>query len=125
MHEAVKRSQKEKKMGKESLHVTDETFQKEVLESDVPVLVEFWAAWCGPCRMIAPIIEELAADYDGRVVVAKLDVDENINTASKYGTMTIPTMIIFKGGEEVKRMIGARPKKVIADWLDASLEPSD
>lgn len=111
-------------MSKEALHVTDATFQKEVLDSDVPVLVDFWASWCGPCRMVAPIIEELAAEYDGRVVVAKLDVDENINTATEYGAMTIPTMIIFKAGQEVERMIGARPKKVIADWLDASLEPS-
>jgi thioredoxin 1 len=75
--------------------------------------------------MIEPIIEELAADYDGRVVVAKLDVDENTNTATRYGTMSIPTMIIFKGGEEVERMIGTRPKKIIADRLDAVLEPSE
>jgi thioredoxin 1 len=119
-----RQNQKERMMSKEALHVTDATFQKEVLDSDVPVLVDFWASWCGPCRMVAPIIEELAAEYDGRVVVAKLDVDENINTATEYGAMTIPTMIIFKAGQEVERMIGARPKKVIADWLDASLEPS-
>ena len=112
-------------MGKEALHVTDATFQEQVLESDVPVLVDFWAFWCAPCHVIAPIIEELAADYDGRVVLAKLDVDENGDTAIQYGVMSIPTMIIFKGGEEVERMIGTRPKKAIAERLDAVLEPSE
>jgi thioredoxin 1 len=112
-------------VSKEPLHVTDETFQAEVLESEVPVLVDFWAAWCGPCRMVEPIIEELAADYDGRVVVAKLNVDENGDTAIRYHALSIPTLIIFKGGEEVERMIGARPKQPIAERLEAVLEPSE
>jgi thioredoxin 1 len=111
-------------MKKEPLHVTDATFQKEVLESNLPVLVDFWAPWCGPCRMVGPIIEELASDYDGRVVVAKVNTDENAATPGKYGIMGIPTMIIFNGGNEVERLVGARPKKSIAERLDALLKPA-
>jgi thioredoxin 1 len=111
-------------MKKEPLHVTDATFQKEVLESKLPVLVDFWAPWCGPCRMVGPIIEELAGDYDGRVVVAKVNTDENAATPGQYGIMGIPTMIIFSGGKEVERMVGARPKKSIAERLDALLKPA-
>jgi thioredoxin 1 len=111
-------------MKKEPLHVTDATFQKEVLESKLPVLVDFWAPWCGPCRMVAPTIEELAGDYDGRVVVAKVNTDENAATPGTYGIMGIPTMIIFNGGKEVERMVGARAKKAIAERLDALLKPA-
>jgi len=107
---------------KEPLHVTDETFQKEVLESSLPALVDFWAPWCGPCRMVSPIIEELAGEYDGKAVVAKVNTDENAATPGKYGVMGIPTMIIFKEGKEVERMVGARPKKAIAERLDAALK---
>lgn len=109
-------------MKKEPLHVTDATFQKDVLESALPVLVDFWAPWCGPCRMVAPIIEELAADYDGRVVIAKVNTDENGETPGKFGIMGIPTLIIFKDGKEVERIVGARPKKAIAERLDALLK---
>jgi thioredoxin 1 len=109
-------------MSKEPLHVSDDTFQSEVVESDLPVLVDFWAPWCGPCRMLAPIIEELAADYDGRVVVGKVNTDENGDAPQRYGIMGIPTLIIFKDGEEVERLVGVRPKQAIVEKLDALLD---
>jgi thioredoxin 1 len=111
-------------VSKDLLHVTDDTFQKEVLESDLPVLVDFWAPWCGPCRMLGPVIEELAKDYDGRALVAKLNTDENQDTPRRYGIMGIPTVILFKKGEEVDRLVGVRPKPALAAKLDALLEPA-
>jgi thioredoxin 1 len=116
------KNKRREQVKKEPLHVTDETFQKEVLESSLPALVDFWAPWCGPCRMVSPIIEELAGEYDGKAVVAKVNTDENAATPGKYGVMGIPTMIIFKEGKEVERMVGARPKKAIAERLDAALK---
>ena len=111
-------------MSKEPLHVTDESFQQDVLDSDKPVLLDFWAPWCGPCRMLGPIVEELAADYDGRAVIAKMNTDENGEAPRKFGIMGIPTLIIFRDGEEVERLVGVRPKQAIAEKLDAVLEPA-
>lgn len=107
-------------MGKE-ITLTDANFKKEVLESSVPVLVDFWAPWCGPCRMVGPIVEEVAADYAEKAKVGKLNTDENPSTAGEYGVISIPTLIIFKGGKPVDQIIGAVPKKVIAEKLDAVL----
>jgi thioredoxin 1 len=90
--------------------VTDATFESEVLESSLPVLVDFWADWCGPCKMIAPIVDELANEYEGKIRVAKLDADANLNTMQAYGVMGIPTLILFKDGEAVERITGYMPK---------------
>ncbi len=101
------------------LHVTDAEFKEKVLDSPMPVLVDFWAAWCGPCRMIAPFVEELAKEYAGKAVVAKLDTDANPQTPMSYGIMGIPTLLFFKNGQVVDRIVGAVPKAVIAKKLDA------
>ena len=104
------------------LHFTDDQFKAEVLNSDKPVLVDFWATWCGPCHMIAPIIKELAHDFDGMAKIGKLDVDQNQDTAAKYRVMSIPTLILFKDGQEVTRLIGVRPKSEIAATLNYYME---
>ena len=96
---------------------TDGNFDAEALKSDVPVIVDFWAAWCGPCRMIAPIIEELAGEYKGKVKVGKLDVDENQQTAIKYGVRSIPTVLFFKSGKVAETIIGAVPKSTFAEKI--------
>jgi len=96
---------------------TDGNFDAEALKSNVPVIVDFWAAWCGPCRMIAPIIEELAGEYEGKAKVGKLDVDENQQTAIKYGVRSIPTVLFFKGGKVVETIIGAVPKSMFAEKI--------
>ncbi len=102
-------------------HVSDSEFDKTVLESPMPVLVDFWAAWCGPCRMIAPFVEEIARDYAGKAVVVKMDTDANPQTPMKYGIMGIPTLLIFKNGIEAERIVGAVPKAIITRKLDAVL----
>jgi thioredoxin 1 len=99
--------------------VTDESFKNEVVNADVPVLVDFWAAWCGPCRMIAPMIEELAREFDGRAKITKMDVDNNPQVAMQFGIRSIPTLLFFKDGEVVDQLIGASSKKTLADKLEA------
>ncbi|MEX2401445.1 MAG: thioredoxin [Rhodothermales bacterium] len=101
------------------LTVTDSTFKDEVVGSDVPVLVDFWAEWCGPCRMIAPMVVELAEEFDGRAKITKVDVDSNPKIAMQFGIRSIPTLLFFKDGEVVDQLIGASSKKVLSDKLEA------
>ena len=96
--------------GKNLINVTDDSFQKDVLESEIPAFVDFWASWCGPCRMIGPVFEELSNEYTGKVKFAKINVDENPTTPSNYGVRGIPTLIMFKGGKAVDQIVGAVPK---------------
>ena len=102
--------------------VDDSNFDQLVLQAKTPVMVDFWAAWCGPCRMVAPVVEELAKEYEGKVSFAKVDVDQNPKTASKYGIMSIPTLLIFKKGEPISNIVGFRPKAELKQSLDAALE---
>ena len=104
-------------MSADILEVTDANFQSEVLDSVKPVIVDFWAAWCGPCRMVGPIVEEIAQDQAGKVKVAKLNVDENRETATKYGIMSIPTILLFDKGAVSKQVIGAMPKSALVQEL--------
>ena len=106
----------------EPIPVSDSNFDQAVLQAKLPVLVDFWAAWCAPCRMVAPLVEELAKEYEGRISFAKLDVDQNPKTASKYSIMSIPTLIIFKKGEPVSHIVGFRPKAELKQSLDAALD---
>jgi thioredoxin 1 len=101
--------------------VTDSTFDQEVVESPVPVLVDFWAPWCGPCRMVAPVVDEISKEYEGKVKVVKLNTDENPAVANKYGIRSIPTLMIFKGGQRVDMVVGAVPKTTLANTLDKYL----
>ena len=98
-----------------------ENWAREVEQSTEPVLVDFWAVWCGPCRMIAPVVDEIAADYEGRLKVGKLNVDENNELASRYGVMSIPTLLVFKDGQPVERIVGFQPKKELAAKIDRVL----
>lgn len=101
--------------------VTDDSFEQDVLKADLPVLVDFWAEWCGPCRQIAPALEELSTDMDGKVVVAKLNIDENPITPTKYGVRGIPTLMVFKGGQIAATKIGALPKSKLYEWVESVL----
>jgi thioredoxin 1 len=101
--------------------VTDSNFQSEVLSSEQPVLVDFWATWCGPCRMVAPIVEEIAGEQNGKLKVAKVDVDQNPQVAQQFGVMSIPTLIVFKGGQPVERLVGYMPKAKLLQALSPHL----
>ncbi|HVV77597.1 MAG TPA: thioredoxin [Mycobacteriales bacterium] len=105
-------------MGAATKTVTDATFDTEVLGSDVPVIVDFWAEWCGPCKMVAPVLEEIAAEHAGKIVVAKLNTDENPEITRRYQVMSIPTMSVFSGGEVVKSIVGAKPKAALLRDLE-------
>ena len=106
-------------MGK-AITLSDANFDQ-VINDDKPVLVDFWAEWCGPCKMIGPVVEELAAEYEGKAVIAKLNVDENPNTTVKFGVRSIPTLLVFKGGKIVDKQVGAVPKSVLAQKLQAQM----
>lgn len=103
------------------VHVTDETFEEDVLQAEGPVLVDYWADWCGPCKMIAPILDEIAEEYSGKVKVTKLNIDENPNTPPKYGIRGIPTLMLFKGGSVEATKVGALSKSQLAAFLDSNL----
>lgn len=100
------------------VHVSDATFKEEVLNSEQPVLVDFWATWCGPCRMVAPVVEEIAGDTEGKLKVAKLDVDANVVTSSEYSIMSIPTLMVFKGGKVVDKLVGFMPKDAMMNVIN-------
>ena len=104
-----------------ALTVTDGTFKESVLQSDKPVLVDFWAPWCGPCRMLSPVIEQLHNEFEGKAVIGKVNVDDNQQTAVEYGIRSIPTLLIFKNGEVVDKIVGLSPKEVIVEKLSAHL----
>ena len=108
-------------MGAKVDSVTEQVFEAEVLKAATPVLVDFWATWCGPCKMIAPIVEDIAGEYAGKLKVLKLDVDENGGVAAKYGIMSIPTLGIFQGGELIERIVGYMPKEQLKKRIDAAL----
>ncbi|KEO72780.1 thioredoxin [Anditalea andensis] len=103
-----------------AIEITDSNFE-EIIKSEQPILVDFWAEWCGPCKMIGPVVEEIAGDYEGKAVVGKVDVDSNPNVAAKFGIRSIPTLLFFKNGEIVDKQVGAVPKTVLAQKLDAQM----
>lgn len=108
-------------MSEQIVHLTDDSFEQEVLMSDVPVLVDYWAEWCGPCKMIAPILDEVAGEYDGKLKVAKLNIDENQGTPPQYGIRGIPTLMLFKNGSPSATKVGALSKAQLAEFIDENL----
>ena len=103
------------------IELTDDNFEAEVLKSDKPVLIDFWAAWCGPCRMVSPIVEEISKEYEGKLKVGKINVDDNSKVASQYGIMSIPSLLFFKGGQVIDQVVGAVPKQQLTDKVDKIL----
>ena len=109
-------------MTNKPMQTTDQTFEAQVLKADTPVLVDFWAPWCGPCHVIAPSLEQIAEERDGKITIVKLNIDENPATAQKYGVMSIPTLIVFNDGEPVEGTVGAAPYGPLNDWIGSLLE---
>jgi thioredoxin 1 len=108
-------------MSEQLIHVTDDSFESDVLQSNAPVLVDYWAEWCGPCKMIAPILDEVASEYADKLKIAKLDVDQNAETAQKYGIRSIPCLMLFKDGDIVATQIGALSKSQLSEFIDQNL----
>ncbi len=106
------------------MEITDANFEQEVIKSEIPVLLDFWAVWCGPCKMIAPYVEEISGEYDGKIKVGKVDVDNNPQISMQFGIRSIPTLLVFKGGKVVDQIIGAVPKNAITSKLDMQLQPA-
>lgn len=106
------------------VHVTESSFDAQVLKSDIPVLTDFWAEWCGPCKVIAPMLEQIAQEYDGRIKIAKIDVDENNHVAMRLGVQSIPTLILFKNGQAVERLVGSMPKERMLSRILPHLPPT-
>ena len=108
-------------MSEQIVHISDDSFENDVLQADLPVLVDYWAEWCGPCKMIAPILDEVASEYDGKLKVTKLNIDENNQTAPQYGIRGIPTLMIFKNGSPAATKVGALSKSQLVEFIDANI----